>query len=78
MPKNSFEYHSFLLRLWRDDQSSPWRISLQNTSTGERKGFTSLDEAAAALAELVGHPKRVNFPPGLEADTNPGDPSSQV
>jgi len=78
MPKNSFEYHSFLLRLWRDDQSSPWRISLQNTTTGERKGFTSLDEAAADLAELVGQTKRMIFTPGLESDTNPGETSSQA
>jgi hypothetical protein len=28
-------YQSYLVRLWRDKPSSPWRVSLQSTATEE-------------------------------------------
>lgn len=33
---------SYLLRLWREDAQSPWRVSLQNVATNERIGFADL------------------------------------
>jgi len=33
-------YHSYLLRLWRDDADHPWRASLQSTMTEEKIFFT--------------------------------------
>jgi hypothetical protein len=32
-------YHSYLLRLWRDNANHPWRASLQCTATGEKLAF---------------------------------------
>jgi hypothetical protein len=37
------EYHSYLLRLWQETPYAPWRASLQNASTGERRGFSDLE-----------------------------------
>ncbi|MFZ6027825.1 MAG: hypothetical protein ACOYYS_08930 [Chloroflexota bacterium] len=44
------DYHAYVIRLWRAGAHGPWRISLQNTATGERKGFASVDEAAEYLS----------------------------
>lgn len=33
-------YHSYLLRFWRDNAEHPWRASLQSTMTEERLFFT--------------------------------------
>jgi len=59
-------YHSYLLRLWRDNSNHPWRASLQSTATGEKLAFADLltllaflveqltvDEEASELAHLV-------------------------
>jgi|RhiMetdeSRZDD1v2_1073273.scaffolds.fasta_scaffold133142_2 hypothetical protein len=35
-------YLSFLLRLWRESEHSPWRVSLESVTTGERHGFPNL------------------------------------
>jgi hypothetical protein len=32
-------YHSYLLRVWRDNADLPWRASLQNTATREKQLF---------------------------------------
>jgi len=37
------EYHSYLLRLWQETPHAPWRASLQNAATGERRGFSDLE-----------------------------------
>ena len=39
------EYISFLLRLWREngEDGMIWRVSLENSKTGERMGFANLD-----------------------------------
>jgi hypothetical protein len=38
------EYHAFLLRIWRVDARQDWHASLQNTETGQRSHFRTLDE----------------------------------
>jgi hypothetical protein len=35
------DYHSYLLRLWRDIPQQPWRASMQCTATGEFHHFAS-------------------------------------
>jgi hypothetical protein len=42
-------YHSYLLRLWRDQAPNGWRASLQSTKTGERHSFADLDSLLAFL-----------------------------
>jgi hypothetical protein len=45
--------HAYIIRLWRESAHSHWRISLQDTTTGERRGFASLGEAVEFLAGEV-------------------------
>ncbi len=42
-------YHSYLLRLWRDQAPDGWHASLQSTKTGERHSFADLDSLLAFL-----------------------------
>lgn len=37
-------YQSYLVRLWRDKPSSPWRVSLQSTATEELRHFATVEE----------------------------------
>lgn len=46
------DHASFLLRLWRA-KSSEWFASLEDTATGERKGFASLDLLMKFLQSLT-------------------------
>ena len=40
------DYAAYLLRLWRvsGEEEMAWRASLQDARTGQRQGFTSLDD----------------------------------
>jgi hypothetical protein len=46
-------YHSFLLRVWRDAADQPWRASLQFTSTEEKFAFADLQALFAFLVEQL-------------------------
>lgn len=39
---NTQQYHSFLLRIWRDDETIPWRIQIEDSHTNEVIGFHSV------------------------------------
>ncbi len=43
------DYFSYLLRFWRTGPDRPWRASLEDSRTGERWGFGSLE----ALQEFL-------------------------
>jgi hypothetical protein len=47
-------YESYLLRLWESDEASQlvWRALLESTDTGERRGFTDLDNLFAYLSTV--------------------------
>ncbi len=49
-------YFSFLLRLWLAGNSSQpqWRASLEDTRTGERLGFASLEDLCRYLRQQTG------------------------
>jgi hypothetical protein len=57
MNKRGPEYLSYLLRLWRENDSegahgvetSVWRASLERPQAGERQGFASLEDLFAFL-----------------------------
>ncbi len=54
MQKRERPYHSYLLRLWQEDDSAEsWRASLQDVPTGDHRGFGSLAELAAFLQEIA-------------------------
>ena len=48
-------YVSYLLRLWQvqTEQGLCWRASLENTRTGERRGFARLDDLLDFLCRLT-------------------------
>lgn len=46
-------YHAFLLRLWRENATAPWRCSLQATDAVERLGFADLHQLVTYLLGLA-------------------------
>lgn len=45
-------YQSYLLRLWRENgEDWSWRLSLQDTHTGERIGFACLEDLLRFLSD---------------------------
>jgi hypothetical protein len=48
-------YRSYLLRFWLEDARSkfPWKITLINPQTGERRGFVDFDRFVDYLREKV-------------------------
>ena len=46
-------YHSYLLRLWRDGADEPWRASLEDTRTGERTCFATVEQLMNTLSIAV-------------------------
>ena len=47
-------YCSFLLRIWSDPAAEgQWRYSLEDTRTGERRGFVSLVKLMSFLDQLI-------------------------
>ena len=48
-------YYAYLLRLWREGQTSEsWRASLQNAATGQRLHFASLEDLYCFLQRQTG------------------------
>lgn len=41
IPKND-NYQAYLLRFWRDDDTTPWRALLQDPVSGETYPFSSM------------------------------------
>jgi hypothetical protein len=44
-------YQSYLLRIWREDDSLPWRAQVENPSTNETHGFPTLKALLDFLEE---------------------------
>ena len=49
MVKQPEAYLSYLLRLWRTGETSPWKASLEDPVTGRRLGFGNLQVLFAFL-----------------------------
>lgn len=48
------DYRSFMLRLWIEKTNGEkWRYSLEDTHTGKRKGFASVDKLISYLEEIT-------------------------
>ena len=47
-------YHAYLIRLWQDQPSSPWRASAQSVQSGEVVRFASIDALYAFLRVKTG------------------------
>lgn len=59
-------YHAYLLRLWRDDEHTPWRASLQETQTGQRQLISF-----ASVAQLIAFIEQKTHLPILTDITEP-------
>lgn len=46
-------YHSYLLRIWRDGVDHPWRASLQSVASGQKVPFADLHTLFAFLVEQL-------------------------
>ena len=55
-------YHAYLLRLWRvnSGRSTAWHASLEDTRTGERRGFMDLSMLFAFLEEKISNADQLN------------------
>ncbi|MBI5566133.1 MAG: hypothetical protein HY870_14650 [Chloroflexi bacterium] len=49
--KKSLNYFSYLLRLWREGDAVPWRASLEDPHTGQRRNFARLQDLFKVLEE---------------------------
>ncbi len=70
MPETQVNYTSYLLRLWRVNNSGRpvWRASLENTRTGERHGFADPASLFAFLNQVTQPPLE---PQGLPEERPP-------
>ncbi len=48
------DYLAYLLRLWREGPSAPWRAMLVDPGTGDRRGFADLSKLFAFLQDQTG------------------------
>lgn len=51
--KQSVDYFSYLLRLWRTGEQGSWIASLEDPQTGEQRGFNGLDALFSFLRQQV-------------------------
>jgi hypothetical protein len=49
-------YQAYLLRLWREDTRTPWRASLQSTSSEEMYHFATVEALFAFLDAQLKEP----------------------
>ena len=54
MARRNPNYSSYMLRLWRQKEGSPWRFSLESVATGEKQPFSDLDAMFAYLNAQIG------------------------
>ncbi len=40
---SSYQYQSYLVRLWQDGEDVSWRISVSDVATGEKRFFDGLE-----------------------------------
>lgn len=49
-------YHAYLLRIWRETADLPWRATLEDPHTREKRGFASLPRLFAYLQSQTNAP----------------------
>lgn len=55
MNLDGYEYHSFMLRMWRVKEKGlwVWRSSIQSTESGNVQGFSEPQQLIACLKEML-------------------------
>ena len=51
-PNRSNQHASYLLRVWRANEGTEWRIFVENVHTGEARGFNDINALVAFLQEV--------------------------
>lgn len=46
-------YHAYLIRVWRDEETAPWRTTVILPHSGAQHAFATLEEAWAFLMACV-------------------------
>ena len=54
MKNPSSHYQSYLLRIWRDDEHTPWRIQLEDPRSGHQQGFSTMRKMVEFLEQKIG------------------------
>ncbi|MCA9981534.1 MAG: hypothetical protein KDD89_11885, partial [Anaerolineales bacterium] len=57
-PNQPTRYQAYLVRLWRENEATAWRVAVVSVSTGEQWLFKALGEALAFIEQKAGEPKR--------------------
>lgn len=73
MTGNTNMYHSYLLRIWRENASGEWRASLSNVLTGESRHFPNINALLAHICHQVEQP----FPAHGSIDAVGGKPGDR-
>ncbi|MBI3957949.1 MAG: hypothetical protein HY328_03990 [Chloroflexi bacterium] len=75
MNRSSNRYHSYLLRIWREESAVPmhWRISLTSADSSERLGFPTLEAAFLFLRGQMQHWENKDGTPNFLDTGNDGD-----
>jgi hypothetical protein len=47
-------YQAYLLRIWREGSSSPWRAMLESTHTGNHHNFAAIEQLISFLLTQTG------------------------
>lgn len=68
--KNTNRYISYLLRLWRDTDTGPWRATLVEGQSGQTRSFADPERLAACLPRRRWGPPRL----GKRAPRRPRNP----
>jgi hypothetical protein len=56
-PRETEDYHAYLLRLWREERSLPWRAELVSPLNGEKRHFATQEMLLQFLCELTSEDK---------------------
>jgi hypothetical protein len=76
--KRTSNYLAFLIRLWRENESAPWRFTAQRTGSSERRSFADLRKLVTFLEEQTGAPIfPVALPETLPIETPGADESTE-
>ncbi len=54
-------YQAYLIRLWRESETSAWRVVVVYVPTGEKRLFKELGEALAFIEQRAAEPGQVDL-----------------
>ena len=71
-------YQAYLLRLWRESATEPWRATLEDPHTGERLGFGGVDGLLSYLIQRLATDPAASpvAPAPARAESHPADPTN--